>query len=856
MKKTLSPNFTSGMNSFLPQQIPLAASPLLSHSAVFCSLPIRGSLLFLVFNTLLIILFSVEVHAAPDNFIRGDVSSSAEQIAEPLKAFGYASKNAQIADLHYHEGKLYLAHGTSSNGSVKEILYVDLSTNESGREGIGIFNEEQITRIRSWGSDLYVHSYDGLVGPRYYYKPLGQDWQARAVNGAGDHMRDTIFFDDTIWVTYSADVFPNMRRAPITNPSGAFTQVNQPVPSGWSGSILMNTFFEFQGKLFATSGDRANYSIYYDPAAPAAGWQVAKSNYIDVIGSSNEHSPDSLFFRPLIVDPVEINGFLLFDGFHAFPGSSTHRGLFATRDFLGGPATKVVLPGIPADQEIRYVYPIWREGRLFAVSMANPYVTGQKLTKVWIHQAVNLDLLDEPDGWQALASFSIAAFLGSSNDLHNHSPLEYVDGAFYFPESYASTQNSNTVETGAGSIWRIPVEPLPSTLSATPEDIQLSHDAIMENAAIGSVVGTLTTTDPDAGDSHTYSLVSGDTVDFSIVGNELRTAAVFDYETKSSYAITLRSTDASGLFVEKAFTIVVTPASEDSLTGADAFGSITFGDDDLPISGQDGSNGSPSNLSISSDRSSATLTGNTWKYFPLSYTVTADTVLEVTVDAANVGEIIGIILDNDTNATTGRRAFLFGGSQYGEGAFDTWSWKMTPRLSSGESATYTIPVGDHFTGSVSYLGLIADDDVSPHTIDVTFSNLRLYEPTPYDVWSNTVDWGLVPLDLRDPDDDANGNGYSNQLMRALGGDPAAPGSRPEIFFTLETQPDGSIVLKQSYLKNAPEMIYQFMWSTELDHWYDSDVSAEQFDASKGLHFQTWTVPPDTDKAFGRLKISE
>ena len=99
-----------------------------------------------------------------------------------------------------------------------------------------------------------------------------------------------------------------------------------------------------------------------------------------------------------------------------------------------------------------------------------------------------------------------------------------------------------------------------------PTDISLSNNSVAENQPSGTTVGTLSTTDPDTGDTFTYTLVSGtgsdDNASFSIAGNVLKTAASFDYETKSSYSIRVRSTDAGSLYVEKQFTINVTSANE------------------------------------------------------------------------------------------------------------------------------------------------------------------------------------------------------------------------------------------------------------------------------------------------------
>ncbi len=83
-----------------------------------------------------------------------------------------------------------------------------------------------------------------------------------------------------------------------------------------------------------------------------------------------------------------------------------------------------------------------------------------------------------------------------------------------------------------------------------PTDVALSNDSVPENQPLGTVVGVLSGTDPDAGQSATltFSLVSGygDDALFSIdpLTKQLKTAAVFDYESKSSYSIEVRATDS------------------------------------------------------------------------------------------------------------------------------------------------------------------------------------------------------------------------------------------------------------------------------------------------------------------------
>ena len=97
-----------------------------------------------------------------------------------------------------------------------------------------------------------------------------------------------------------------------------------------------------------------------------------------------------------------------------------------------------------------------------------------------------------------------------------------------------------------------------------PTAIALSATAINENAA-GAVVGTLTTTDVDAGDSHTYSLSGTDASSFEVVSGQLKfkDSVSANYESKSSYAVTVTATDSGGLTTSQAFTVTVNDVEEE-----------------------------------------------------------------------------------------------------------------------------------------------------------------------------------------------------------------------------------------------------------------------------------------------------
>lgn len=98
-------------------------------------------------------------------------------------------------------------------------------------------------------------------------------------------------------------------------------------------------------------------------------------------------------------------------------------------------------------------------------------------------------------------------------------------------------------------------------VNEAPTALSLSSTSINENQPVGTTVGTFNTSDQDAGETFTYTLVSGvgstDNASFTISNGELKTAAVFDFETKASYSVRVRVTDSASHSLEKAFTITV-----------------------------------------------------------------------------------------------------------------------------------------------------------------------------------------------------------------------------------------------------------------------------------------------------------
>jgi hypothetical protein len=99
----------------------------------------------------------------------------------------------------------------------------------------------------------------------------------------------------------------------------------------------------------------------------------------------------------------------------------------------------------------------------------------------------------------------------------------------------------------------------PSASNSAPTDITLDNNSINQSATgVNASVGTLTTTDADAGDSHTYSLVAGtgdtDNGSFNISGSTLRTSSAL---AAGSYSVRINTNDGTDNYAEQ-FSITVT----------------------------------------------------------------------------------------------------------------------------------------------------------------------------------------------------------------------------------------------------------------------------------------------------------
>jgi Ca2+-binding RTX toxin-like protein len=149
--------------------------------------------------------------------------------------------------------------------------------------------------------------------------------------------------------------------------------------------------------------------------------------------------------------------------------------------------------------------------------------------------------------------------------------------------------------TGVEGIETTGVAPAPTPPpNQAPSIVDLSASSVYENAADGTVVGTVSATDPDAGDTLTYALLDDAGGRFAIdsTTGEITVAdgSLLDYEMAEQHSIVVEVTDGGGLTDSATYSIAVQfdNSGDDALTGDGGDNVIDGGPGDDQIYGQDG----------------------------------------------------------------------------------------------------------------------------------------------------------------------------------------------------------------------------------------------------------------------------
>ncbi len=198
-----------------------------------------------------------------------------------------------------------------------------------------------------------------------------------------------------------------------------------------------------------------------------------------------------------------------------------------------------------------------------------PIVSGGSITVPMAGTATLLDggassvlqNASDPDGDILSASIVTNPTYGSLT-LNTNGTFSYThNGSANFSDSFVFRAND-----GNGNFTPAIIAISVTQVNVAPTNILLAGNSIAENQAIGTVIGTLSATDANSADTHSFTLVAGtgstENASFSVVNNQLKNAAIFDYEAKTNYSIRVRGTDNGGLFFEKAFTVSIINVNE------------------------------------------------------------------------------------------------------------------------------------------------------------------------------------------------------------------------------------------------------------------------------------------------------
>jgi len=134
------------------------------------------------------------------------------------------------------------------------------------------------------------------------------------------------------------------------------------------------------------------------------------------------------------------------------------------------------------------------------------------------------------------------------------------DGGETTSDSFTYRANDGTADSNVAtvSITVTPVNDPP-----VPADDAFS---VAEDAAVGTVVGTVSFTDPDAGQSHTFAITAGNTGGAFAIGaasGEITVAAPLDFETLAAYSLTVEVTDDGAPVLSGSATVDITVTDVD-----------------------------------------------------------------------------------------------------------------------------------------------------------------------------------------------------------------------------------------------------------------------------------------------------
>jgi len=262
----------------------------------------------------------------------------------------------------------------------------------------------------------------------------------------------------------------------------------------------------------------------------------------------------------------------------------------------------------------------------------------------------------------------------------------------------------------------------------------------------------------------TYWLASGQPSVYLTGGSQLTTWTVpgVDHTATIDWAALNPPNNNNHIYAGLQIEVLGTPEETDV--------DIDFGDYTIQSYGG-GQDGNPTQFEVLDSGATLRMWGNNWKAIALSYNVTTNTIIEFDFEATGAqGEINGIGFDNNLGLSADRLFQIWGTQTWGIQAFRNYS---------GSGAThYVIPVGQFYTGAMSYMMFANDADAGQAT-DCRFKNVIVYEQgggAGVDLAWNSIDqnpgsWG--------------DSGWNNRTYRVLVRGSYITESGGEVYLTLQ-----------------------------------------------------------------------
>ena len=388
----------------------------------------------------------------------------------------------------------------------------------------------------------------GEIRPQFTYCDLGA-FELTSTNLIGT----TTIVSCASPVTYGSDTACNVTVTPASGDvSGGVVD--------WS-TVDNGSFSASQCTLVDNGNGSASCSVTYTPADVGDGTHWISAEY-----PGDSTYAGSLGTQGLVVDPIEltVSGVTaenkVYDGntdATIDTSSASLVGVIGSED-VG--LDKSLAVGAFDTADVGTGKTVTASGFALTGTDAGNYSLTQPTTTANITAralTVTADDQTRPQGQpDPVFTFSTDGFVNS--DTFDTDPTCHVPGPHDTPGTYKIKCSGGD----AGSNYSITY--VDGTLTVTepngdPTGISLSNDSVEENQPIGTLVGTFTTADPNPSDTFTYSFCGGaDDASFTIDADMLKTGEVFDFETRDTYEICVRTDDGWGGTFDKPFTISIT----------------------------------------------------------------------------------------------------------------------------------------------------------------------------------------------------------------------------------------------------------------------------------------------------------